>query len=215
MTAKTEMLKQLDETIKSANPKNEENQKGEVGMPEIGEIKRAKEIERKGWVNYIWQACTDCAKERWVGLAKGQQPKSIRCHSCAAKNSEFRRGCKHSHWKGGRNRCGDGHIRVWLQPDDFFYPMANSRNYVEEHRLVMAKYLGRNLHSWEIVHHKNGIKDDNRFENLQLVSDDRHKQITLLEQKIDKLLEGQRELKSEIKLLRYEKKQLREQNVGY
>ncbi|KKN76441.1 hypothetical protein LCGC14_0369500 [marine sediment metagenome] len=42
-------------------------------MPEIGEIKRGKEIGKTGkW--HVWHACVDCGKERWVGLEKGELP---------------------------------------------------------------------------------------------------------------------------------------------
>lgn len=70
-------------------------------------------------------------------------------------------------WKGGRV-SSHGYVYVWLAEEDQFALMRDKAGRVAEHRLVLARALGRVLSSHETVHHINGDRVDNRLENLQL-----------------------------------------------
>jgi len=57
-----------------------------------------------------------------------------------------------------------------------YHPFAHN-NYVYEHRLIMERSLKRFLKPSEEIHHINGIKDDNRTENLKVLSKSEHQTI--------------------------------------
>lgn len=83
-------------------------------------------------------------------------------------------GCEHligctPHNFVGRKLMATGYVRVTLQRDHPFYIMGDSKRFTFEHRVVMAEHIGRPLEKWEVVHHINHIKHDNRIENLQLM----------------------------------------------
>lgn len=56
-----------------------------------------------------------------------------------------------------------------LGPDGYRRYMIDGRNRLEHH-LVIEAYLGRRLRRGEVVHHRNGVRDDNRLANLELWS---------------------------------------------
>lgn len=57
-----------------------------------------------------------------------------------------------------------GYVQVFA-PD---HPNSRKSNRLPKHRMVMSEFLGRPLRKNENVHHINGVKTDNRIENLEL-----------------------------------------------
>jgi len=70
---------------------------------------------------------------------------------------------KHPRYKGKVKNDG-GYILIYSAN----HPYKDKHNRVREHRLVMEKHLGRYLKPEEVVHHLDGIKDNNRIGNLKL-----------------------------------------------
>jgi len=73
--------------------------------------------------------------------------------------------------KTGKYLNPRGYVYVTIPPQR----RGNGPCKILEHRLVMEQKLGRPLMGWEHVHHKNGIKNDNRPENLEIVLNRNHR----------------------------------------
>jgi len=98
---------------------------------------------------------------------------AVYCQDCYRKYKlwKFPRGEKHPKWTGGR-RKSSGYILVYNGSRD---------NYIGEHRLVWEQTHGRKLPKDWIVHHINGVKDDNRPENLEAMPRNKHSAWFLLQ----------------------------------
>lgn len=98
--------------------------------------------------------CPDCGKTILPG--------SARCAACHLAKQKANPKAKRARYRPDKN----GYIYVF-RPD---HPCANRNGKILEHRLIMEAQIGRYLLPDETVHHRNGIKHDNRPENLELWS---------------------------------------------
>jgi len=81
------------------------------------------------------------------------------CNPCGhIKRGKAQLGANNPSWKGGVRYSNDGYKTIY----------QGYKKYKLEHRIVMEENMGRLLLPEEVVHHINGIKDDNRIENLML-----------------------------------------------
>jgi len=73
-------------------------------------------------------------------------------------------------WKGGRIKGSNGYMMLW-NPE---HPKATIHGYVFEHILIWEETYGKPLPKGWIVHHYNGIKTDNRSQNLVAMKRSEH-----------------------------------------
>ncbi len=140
----------------------------------------------------------ECGEKRLIHPGDLRHPRFTGlCRTCRAREHyatlNTKKGPENRNFKGFKRidkRGGYVHIAVF--PDDEFYGMAPRRvglgcRYVLEHRLVMARHLGRPLESWEQVHHKDRDKTNNALENLEILDGATHSSVTAMQAEIGRL----------------------------
>lgn len=77
--------------------------------------------------------------------------------------------CRRSYFKKNPPNKKNG---FWFE--NGYKVLYNKGNQIKEHIFVIEKAIGRKLNKNEVVHHINGIIDDNRLENLRLMTRSEH-----------------------------------------
>lgn len=101
----------------------------------------------------FWKCQCICGREKPISACSLRNGTSTGCRHCATKHRGRTRA-----WTGNPWKSDSGYVKQW----------ATDGKEVWQHRVVMEEHIGRNLLPSETVHHKNGIRDDNRLENLEL-----------------------------------------------
>lgn len=141
----------------------------------------SKECRSKSYKQHrLKLTCPVCGKEfsltKAAAAGRGAEP------SCSRACDLIRR------TKNGIGREHNGRpVIKWSTGYLFLYepdhPASFRNGWLAEHRWVMEQHLGRQLTTEEHVHHINGVKDDNRIENLVVLGHSEHSRITQAERK--------------------------------
>lgn len=129
----------------------------------FGSLTLIKEIEPKKmsgqFRRFVLCQC-DCGQNREINLKHLLNGHTKSCGCLLFKKDEF--GFIKNRRKKYKTKTG--YIKIYA-PN---HPNCDRNEYVLEHVLVMSKLLGRPIKKGETIHHRNGIRDDNKEENLEL-----------------------------------------------
>ncbi len=145
--------------------------------------------------------CIDCEKQiGWRNDA--QMPK--RCTKCNLKfirtlyNTGTQLGAKNWRWKGGRVQSPTGYVNIYAPNHPRAVGKRSGHRYVGEHIIIWEKHTGKFLPDGWLVHHLNGIKNDNRVSNLVALPNQKHYLVLAAKakriQELEALLQNQGQL---------------------
>lgn len=121
-------------------------------------------------------------------LSEEAKMRISKTHKGKVLSEEVKNKISESHKKGGighKKTRADGYIAIYF-PD---HPKSNKDGYVMEHDLVMECIIGRHLKNDEVVHHKNHIRNDNKKENLELLTFKEHAALHMKERQAKRKVE--------------------------
>ena len=134
-------------------------------MPYPNEMERY--LSPSGHTRYrIRLRCSECGTARYVDVRNLARMKSDLCGKCARLRPRIQ--------MPTRTVDDRGYAKLYFPKGHSLSAMRDARGQIYEHRVIMARKLGRVLDPSEHVHHLNSDKTDNRPENLRLLDPHEH-----------------------------------------
>lgn len=122
-----------------------------------------KHYKGKSYIRRIYGVvanCYSCGIEFFTRSRKDYRPMKFCSKKCTRHLTRLK------HFKIGAVIKRHGHLKILL-PN---HPEADSQGRVWVHRIKVEKSIGRRLKEGEVVHHKDGNKENNNIKNLQIMT---------------------------------------------